>query len=331
MLDPVFISLAADHRYLPGLLATMASLILAATQKDRLHFNVFADGLTDEDCHCVVSLLERLGVSEQSVAFHHPNMAPIRKLFKPYNGSYAAFLRLYLCEYLSEDWTIYTDVDTLWFRDPCELWEERDDSVSLLWSKDLPSIAQGVKEYSRQYCPDLDVERYACSGVVLMNLKRMRQTKLVLRCSEFVSRWGTPPFVDQDILNVICLNDAKLLDQRWDCMMPDRTAVDGVVLHFNGIGRMFNGPMTGWHVLYYAWYRFYTDVIEEKPDRKVCSLGKRFVFWLEGTFYPPDRLLDACFRRGNGQLRDGIKRSLFFAWLFRRAKWWGEWKTVKTH
>ncbi|MGN0845826.1 MAG: glycosyltransferase family 8 protein [Kiritimatiellia bacterium] len=329
MIGDVSISLAADHRYLPGLLATMSSIILSASQKDRLRFNVFADGLTEADCAQVAALAKRLGLSEAGVVFQHPDMSLIRKLYKPYKGSYTTFLRLFLCEFLCGDWTVYTDVDTLWFRDVCELWDERDESVSLLWSRDVPSIARGVKEYARAYCPDLEVDRYACCGVVLMNLVRMRETRLVARCADFVMKWGTPPFVDQDILNVVCLNDAKLLDQRWDCMMPDRAAVEGVVLHFNGIGRMFNGPMSGWRVLYYAWYRFYYDVVEETPDRQVCSVAKRLVFWLVGTFYPCYPLARWGLSRFGDRLPDAVVRYCFFAWLFRRAKWWGHWRMTR--
>ena len=39
-------------------------------------------------------------------------------------------------------------------------------------------------------------------------------------------------------------NDAKLLPQYWDCMMPDPEAVNGIVYHFNGIGSMRN---EAWH------------------------------------------------------------------------------------
>lgn len=323
--DLVSISLAADHHYLPGLLATMSSMILFASRKDLLLFHVFADGLSQEDCEQVETVAKRMGLSSGQIEFHHPDMSRIRELFTPYNGSYAAFLRLFLCEFLSEDWTLYTDVDTLWFCDAYSLWQERNNEVSVLWCKDLPSIARGVKEYSRAYCPDLDVNRYACSGVMLMNLARMRTNDFVSQCARFAERWGTPLFVDQDILNVICLQDAKLLDQVWDCMAPTRAAIDGCVLHFNGIGRMFNGPMKGWRVLYYAWYRYYYDIVEGNPCRSVCPWFKRVFFWMAGSFYPSKPLMRILFSGLGDQAPDNFERYFFFAWLFRRAKWWRKW------
>lgn len=326
MADVVHIALAADHRYLPGLLATLASMLLSASDKSRLRFHILADGLTEEDERAVSALAARCGAAHP-VDFIRPPMDRIRAVFKAYKGSHAAFLRLYLCEFLpDEEWVLYADVDTLWFRDPCALWEERDPSVSLLWSPDVPSIAEGVRRYSLKFNPRFDVSRYACSGVVLMNLRRMREGGFLARCEAFVEKWGTPFFVDQDILNTVCLDDAKLLDRRWDCMMPDRAAVDGAVIHCNGLGGKFDLPMQSWRPSYYVWYRFYADVILGSPRRPAASRLRRLFFWLLGSFYPPHRTIALLARGLSPQRRDQIERTLFFAWLWRHAKWWRNWR-----
>lgn len=322
----VSIALAANHRYLPGLMATMASLILSASDRGRLHFHVFADGLTEDDCQDVADLARRLG-AVIPVEFHHPDMTRIQSLFKPYNGSHAAFLRLFFCEFLQEERIVYSDVDVLWFRDVCELWQEKGEDVSLAWCRDLPSIARGVKEYSVRWNPAFDETRYACSGVMLMNLKRMRETDFVDKCVDFSKRWGTPPFVDQDILNFVCFDDARILPQYWDLMMPDRRAADGGVVHFNGVGRMFNGPMIGWRPLYWLWYRFYYDIVLEEREKRVCGRFKSLVFWLLGSIYPDRRLVRLFTWPFRPQVTDQIQRQLFFAWLWRHANWMGTWRT----
>ena len=322
----VSIALAANHRYLPGLMATMASLILSASDRGRLRFHVFADGLTEDDCQDVAELARRLG-AVIPVEFHHPDMTRIQSLFKPYNGSHAAFLRLFFCEFLQEERIVYSDVDVLWFRDVCELWRESCDDVSLAWCRDLPSIARGVKDYSLRWNPSFDETRYACSGVMLMNLKRMRETGFVDKCVDFAKRWGTPFFVDQDILNFVCFDDARILSQCWDLMMPDRRAADGGVVHFNGVGRMFNGPMIGWRPLYWLWYRFYYDIVLEGREKRVCGRFKSLVFWLLGSIYPDRRLVRLFTWPFRPQVTDQIQRQLFFAWLWRHANWMGTWRT----
>lgn len=314
---PIHIALATDHRYVPGLLVTMTSIIRSTSQKSSLRFHILADALDDKDKTQIIEFASKFGA--QRPEFIEPDMASIRKRFTAYKNSHAAFLRLFLCDFLPLDWIIYSDVDTLWLRDISELWQLRDESVSLLWCRDLPTIAHDVKAYSI-WNPEFDENRYACSGVAIMNLKRMRETGFIDKCIRFVERWGTPFFVDQDILNYVCRDDAKLLPQYWDCMMPDKEAVNGLVYHFNGIGSMFNSSFSGWRPLYYPWFRFYYDFILGTPKRKVCGRVKRAIFIFLGYLYPW-RWMVTIFMPRTKQKRDGVIRQLFFAWLWRKAKW----------
>ena len=321
----IHIALATDHRYVPGLLVTMTSMIRSTEQKSRLRFHILADALDDSDKMRIANFATDFGA--QLPEFVEPDMTLIRERFTPYKNSHAAFLRLFLCELISLDWILYSDVDTLWMRDISELWSLRDDSVSLLWCRDIPSIAHGVKEYST-WNPEFNESQYACSGVALMNLKRMRETDFINKCADFVERWGTPFFVDQDILNYVCRNDAKLLPQYWDCMMPDPEAVNGIVYHFNGIGSMFNSSFTGWRPLFYPWFRFYYDFILGEPERQVCGITKRALFMFLGFLYPSSWIV-TMFMPRTKQKRDSITRQLFFAWLWRKAKW--RWDINNSH
>ncbi len=241
-------------------------------------------------------------------------MSPIAKLFKPFKDSYTAFLRIFLCDFLPDlDWIVYSDVDTLWFRDICELWRERDDSVSALWCKDCPSAAMFVHEYSKAWNPDFDESRYCCSGVMLMNLKRMRQKRLPEECSAFARKWGSTFFPDQDILNHVLRDDEKHLDQRWDCMMPDPRALEGVVVHCNGVGQFFNGPYDSWRVLYNIWFEYYFEVI--KGEKFPLPLSKRLVFAAMGLFYPPRWMIRLFTWPFHLCRTDQIWRTFFFSWL----------------
>lgn len=315
--DLIHIALAANHRYLPGLLVTMVSMIRSTSQKERLRFHILSEGLTGEDKDRVSAFAAEYGALRPD--FYEPDMAPIRNQFAAYKNSHAAFLRLFLCEVFPYEWMLYSDVDTLWMRDVAELWAMRDESVSLLWCHDIPSICKGVHQYSK-WNPEFDEEKYACSGVVLMNLSRLHRSNFVRKAARFVEEWGTPFFVDQDILNYICRDDAKLLPQHWDCMMPVKDAANGLVYHFNGIGAMFNSSFSGWRPLFYVWFRFYYDFILKQPDKKVCGVFKRTIFWMLGCTYPSLRLIN-FFIRNKPVLAEGVYRQWFFAWLWRHAKW----------
>lgn len=317
MNDLIHIALAANHRYINGLLATMVSIMRSSVARERLRFHVFSEGLLDEDQSLVLDFCKEYSV--QGTEFHEPDWAPIREKFAAYKDSHAAFLRLFLCEFLDIDWVVYSDVDTLWFRDIAELWGLRNSAVSIQWCSDLPSIREGVRSDHRKWNQDYDESKYCCSGMMLMNLKRLRNSGFVLKCSDFAKKWGTPFFVDQDILNYVCRDDADILPQYWDCMNPTRDAVDGLVYHFNGIGQMFNSKLDSWRPLYYPWYRFFYDFVLKQPDRKVCSVFRRIVFWLLGTFYPCRKFI--YFLTGCNLVKtDNFCRQLFFAWLWRHRE-----------
>ena len=83
MTDLVHVVLAANHRYLNGLLATMASMILFSTNKNRLCFHVFADGLDDFDCERVKSVALHCGFCGECL-FHRPDMSWIVRTFSAY-------------------------------------------------------------------------------------------------------------------------------------------------------------------------------------------------------------------------------------------------------
>ena len=315
--DLVHIALAANHRYLPGLLVTMVSMIRSSSRKDKIQFHILSEGLSEDDKKQVSSFAAEYG--SPAPEYFEPDMAPIRARFTAYKNSHATFLRLFLCEILPYEWMIYSDVDTMWLRDPAELWAMRDNSVSIQWCHDLPSICQGVHRYSK-WNPDFAESKYSCAGMMLMNLKRLRESGFVAQAAAFVEKWGTPFFADQDILNYVCRHDAKILPQHWDCMMPTKEAVNGLVYHFNGIGSMFNSSFSGWRPLYYPWFRFYYDFILKDPKKQVCGIFKRALFWSLGIFYPPVWLI-RLFLGWKPFLVDNINRQLFFAWLWRRGKW----------
>lgn len=331
--DIIHIALASDSNYIRGLLATMASMILFAKDKTLLQFHILDDHLTEEEKNRVVAIATRLGAS-RSIDFLSPDTERVVKNFKAYKDSHTAFLRLFLGELLPElSWVVYADVDTLWFRDVAELWKERDDKYPICWARDLPSICHGVHLYSTGWNPDFDESRYCCSGVALMNLSWFRREKVAERSFKFVEKWGTPFFVDQDILNSFFMKDCKIVDQCWNGMIPDAEAVESTVLHFNGLGAALRSkdltlpkPFEAWRPLYAPWYRFYYDMIAEERGRPMSSFVRRMFWRALGMINPtssPVRWLMS--KTLSVKWQDHVGRQIFFAWLMRNAKWWRRW------
>ncbi len=314
----IHIVLAANHKYMPGLLVTLSSIARSASDKNRLRFHVISDGLSVEDRGRIFDAADKFGASQPIII--EADYSRVASLFCNQHYPYMVFLRLFYCEMFDVDWVLHTDVDTLWMRDVCELWALRDNSKIVQWCRDIPSIAHGVKAYSK-WNLEFDEERYCCAGVMLMNLRRMRETGFAGKCIDFVTKWGTPLFVDQDIINYVCRHDSGILPQHWDCMMPTKAAVDGLVYHVSHIGQMFNDKYSGWQPLQYPWFRYYYDFILNQPQKAVCGFYKRLFHWLMGTFYPNRRFSRFLAIRLPDYAKDSFYRQLFFAWLWRHAKW----------
>ena len=323
----VHVAVAANHRYVRGLKATLVSMVRASKAPERLVFHVFSDGLTDEDQLELKRLVRDEGLLTELI-FRAPDMSQITARFKTYYGTHTAFLRLFLPDLLPDlDWVLWSDVDTLWFRDPAELWRERDETVSVLWSRDIPSTRANLKGWHRKWDADFDVRRYGCSGVLLMNLRKMRETDFIGRCVAFVDCVHDTPFADQAVLNQLCNRDSKFVDDRWDLLNPCRNWRDGVVLHFNGLGKLFNDAgFSGWRPLYEIWFRYYAEVVSRcggRPDGgrppKGCPLWKRMAFWLIGFAYLP-RTCFAWLPLSVARI-DNLHRTQYFCWLRKKKLW----------
>ena len=319
--DIVHVALAANHRYVCGLKATFASMVNATRDKSALCFHIFDDGLTVDDRAELVELGHRFGYYE-TVNFIVPDMDAIKEKFSAFHGSHIPMLRLFFPEILSDlDWVLWADVDTLWFRDPKALWNLRDPSVSLLWARDIPSTRKWAKRIAK-WRPDRDESRYACSGVVLMNLARMRKTGFVKQCYDFVAQWGTPLFPDQDIMNEICYDDCRFVDESWDCLYPMDNVESGLVLHFNCIGHLFDeGRYRGLFPLFEIWFRYYSEVVEGNDKTTVASWWKRGLWNLVAVFYPLHKLIAVVTDRVHPWVSDFIQRFMFFSWLRRKNLW----------
>lgn len=288
MTDKIHIALAADENYRPGLEVTQRSMVRSCAHPERLEFHVFRET---------------------------PELAArIRREFGEYKGSVMAFVRLYLPELLPEvDWVVYSDVDTIWNRDVGELWNsivgssglsERPEPSSppmLYWVRDMWSSRRETAVWQTRINPAFDTNRYGCSGVTVLNLKKMRETNLLKRAVDFTKRYGLFRYVDQDILNALCNRDCGMLPVCWDVLgcweaLPEDSRC---VYHITGIGRYFHAAESP---VYPPQYQLWWNV----------RTGERGV-------HPRSRLLAALWplRALTGllpyALRERIVRQMYFA------------------
>ena len=289
----VHVVLVADGKYRMGLEATKASIVASAKHPGRL----------------VVHELDETSLPPGAL-----------DAFGEYYGSKMPMVRMLLGEILpDEDWVVYADVDTLWFRDVEELWSECEDGFTFAWCRDIPSSQRDGSRFLKRIDPAYDDSDYCCSGVMLMNLKRMRESGVAGKAAAFVKAHGTPPYADQDVLNfIVPPSEYKFLDARWNVIRGVAGAYEkGAVYHLCGIGRQFGGEPRGRLPQFEMWWRFLAKI---RGDRALAEKTRRAYPWhLRATWLLMGVLPLWRLPLPGASFFDRLRRALFFAWL--RMRW----------
>ena len=73
-------------------------------------------------------------------------------------------------------------------------------------------------KYSNYFIKTLNVDptNYLQAGVMLVNLKKMREDNITDKLLDALERIGSPKFVDQDILNTVCRDKVLFIPQNWN-------------------------------------------------------------------------------------------------------------------
>lgn len=223
MAEVISISCASDETYYCGLLVTLHSMVAHASPGASFVCHVLDTGLSDKSRIDLQRRLAAIPGRTAAVRYHKVDDGIFEGLPK-WRGGYTAYVRLLLQDILSdEDFTIYTDIDTLWLRNVCELWDKRKDISVLAAVPDgscIPSLSSGVRTASvfAGLGREIDSSRYFCSGLFLMNLKELRRRKFTDQWISLLRRYGDAvlEFADQNIYNwFFPVPDTLLLDWSW--------------------------------------------------------------------------------------------------------------------
>ena len=151
--------------------------------------------------------------------------------------SRGSLYRLLIPELLDTKKAIYLDCDIAVNTDIAELWSICVDDVSLAAVKDTGIYAKRKKIHNRlrRWIMSHDEEKYFNSGVLLMNLERIRQKHdLMEEAVRFLNRYRScADFPDQDFLNMLFRDDALLIDKRFN-KIDNCHDIANTILHLTG-------------------------------------------------------------------------------------------------
>lgn len=237
---PIFF--AIDDNYLPYFTVAINSIKKHANKNTTYSVFVLTEGLSNN------ALSKILALGSDNFKFNivdlSQKIAKYKKVMQQTLRDYytvSIFYRLFIAEEFKQyDKAIYIDSDIVLL-----------DDIQKLFAIDLGNNLLGVvvdqvvscNEVFIDYCKNalgVNPEEYFNSGVLVMNLKRLREERLE---EKFLSMIKTHKFEtvapDQDYLNVLCNGKVKYLPAGWDRMPTANITCDKVFLvHYN----MFDKP-----------------------------------------------------------------------------------------
>lgn len=208
----IHIAMASDERFAMHLNVAAASVLANSDKSRTVCFHILHDGLSVEAKGKFESLK---GIRHFETDWLQISHDDFKEFHIPRNLSAMANARLKIPELLPAGVgrVLYLDCDIIAL-----------DDVGKLWDSDLGGKSAGaVRDYGRS---DRKIRKtgilgrdYFNSGVMLMDLERLRANGFTARCSASVNSENAPK-EDQNVLNIVLRGDWLPLPLRWNVEAP---------------------------------------------------------------------------------------------------------------
>ncbi len=268
MENTVSVFYSCDDRYIPFFATSLRSLICHADPRRRYRVFVLHNGLAEENVSRIATMqTENISVKFLDVGERIRPLADRLDLRDYY--TVPIYFRLFIPAMFPElDKAVYLDSDTVLLADVAELYST--DVEGRLLAAAADQIIPTCPEFIRYAEEGIGVpyRRYFNSGVLVMNLNRMRACDIEGQFAYLLNTYRFDTVCpDQDYLNVICRGQVTYLNIGWNKMSIDRSPVPRLnLIHFN----MFNKP---WHysdVPYAEYFWEYARQTEFYPQIKAA-------------------------------------------------------------
>ena len=279
-LDIVF---ASDQGFVPQLLVASGSAVHAARGSGSvLSVHVLDCGIDDETWSIYskkISALAKRSYVVSEIVRHRVDMGVFSDLPCWTNGSRAPWARILLPEILCDiECCVYSDCDVLFIDNPVGILDELDNSGKVIighlnpFADKVPD-ATWFSDNGLPYNPD----NYFCSGLIGVNLEKMRNLQAVNAYKDFLRRFPIPSTLDQTFLNYVCGEDKGLLSNGWGLFTDECYATESAIkaIHFSG-GWPWARTKNAYDALCISlseravdlWCSFQTEVLKEEKCRR---------------------------------------------------------------
>jgi lipopolysaccharide biosynthesis glycosyltransferase len=253
---PYHIALCCNGTMLPGLHATLGSLVKRLGQREKVSLTVFVQDITEAELTEVRGTINDAG-GVGALNFNEADPSEFKDL-KTLHGEWMTYLRLLLPRLLPDAGTIlYLDSDLVIDMDACAFFDH-DLSNSALGAIDGAAVEWTLDRDFLKLVGLTDTDRTFNAGILLINVKLWNQNGLVNRALE-IARTHSEVLTshDQSVLNAMFSREFYKLPPQYNlAVTPEDKLVPRTdcIYHFVGspkpwdpFGKYFHGSWPIWH------------------------------------------------------------------------------------
>lgn len=211
------IVVVADSNYVVPMVITISSLLLSAEKQTIYDVRILTDHLFKEDC--VSKLQERIHKDNFKYKIHRIGLEQFGNAVIRSEGlSVFTYARL-LIPFLLRDCEkcIYLDTDTIVMQDLSDLYQTDMNLYYVAGVKDYGVQMKVQNSYIIEESYSIEsIEDYVNAGVLLMNLKKIRDEKIDVAFKRQIGKnWR---YEDQDIINKCCYGKKAFLPVKYNVL-----------------------------------------------------------------------------------------------------------------
>lgn len=259
-LIPIFFTI--DDAYAPLLGVALKSIIINASKERKYKVIVIQENVSDENQRKLLALANEnfdIEVMPMRRSLENITDRSENRLRCDY-FTMTIFFRLFIPEMFPEyDKALYLDSDIVVPGDISELYDTNVEGHLFAACPDYSSSDVPALIHWMENAIGVDRDKYVNSGIMVMNLKKLREVKLE---EHFMHLLNTYHFnciaPDQDYLNAMCKGQILFLDEAWDVMPNPRKKEHPApkLIHYN----LFEKPWCYDNIQYADYFWKYAEM-----------------------------------------------------------------------
>ena len=269
---PIFFS--SDENYIPFLSVAIRSLIDNSSEENDYSIYILNDGLSER----AVNSIGNMQTKNVHIIFIDVNER-LKSLCGALNlrdyYTISIYFRLFIASMFPDyHKAIYMDCDLVILDDVRNLYDiDLQDKLLGVISDKVVSGYRVLHSYTDEVL-GLDYRNYFNSGVMLMNLDKLREEHIEKKFVEILNKYDFKTIApDQDYLNFLCSGKVMYLDTSWNVMWSKKKfRGEPKIIHYN----MFKKP---WIYSKMRFGKYFWKYAENTPYfDDISKMKKRFLF-----------------------------------------------------